>query len=66
MLADPKSQALVDNFVGQWLQLRNLRNKQPNSHEFPDFDDNLRARARHRDRAVLRARSCARTAACST
>ena len=42
MLADPKSQALADNFGGQWLQLRNLRNKQPNSHEFPDFDDNLR------------------------
>ena len=42
MLADPKAQALVDNFVGQWLQLRNLSNKQPNSHEFPDFDDNLR------------------------
>ncbi|HEU4688357.1 MAG TPA: DUF1592 domain-containing protein [Vicinamibacterales bacterium] len=42
MLADPKSQALVDNFLGQWLQLRNLGTKQPNSHEFPDFDDNLR------------------------
>jgi hypothetical protein len=42
MLASPKSQALMDNFGGQWLQLRNLRNKQPNSHEFPDFDDNLR------------------------
>jgi hypothetical protein len=42
MLADPKSQALVDNFLGQWLQLRNLNTKQPNSHEFPDFDDNLR------------------------
>jgi len=42
MLSDPKSQALVDNFLGQWLQLRNLKNKQPNSHEFPDFDDNLR------------------------
>jgi hypothetical protein len=42
MLADPKSQALVDNFVAQWLQLRNLKGKQPNSHEFPDFDDNLR------------------------
>jgi hypothetical protein len=42
MLADRKSQALIDNFVGQWLQLRNLKNKQPNSHEFPDFDDNLR------------------------
>jgi mono/diheme cytochrome c family protein len=42
MLADPKSQSLVDNFLGQWLHLRNLRNKQPNSHAFPDFDDNLR------------------------
>jgi hypothetical protein len=42
MLADGKSQALVDNFAGQWLQLRNLRNVQPNSDLFPDFDDNLR------------------------
>jgi hypothetical protein len=42
MLADQKSQSLVDIFLGQWLQLRNLKNKQPNSHEFPDFDDNLR------------------------
>ena len=42
MLADPKAQALVANFAGQWLQLRNLRNVQPNSDLFPDFDDNLR------------------------
>ena len=42
MLADPKSQALVDNFAGQWLQLRNLRNVQPNTDLFPNFDDNLR------------------------
>jgi hypothetical protein len=42
MLADPKAQALVDNFAGQWLQLRNLRNVQPNTDLFPDFDDNLR------------------------
>ena len=42
MLADPKSEALVSNFAGQWLYLRNLRNAVPNSHEFPDFDDNLR------------------------
>jgi hypothetical protein len=42
MLADPKSQALVDNFAGQWLQLRNVRNVQPNSDLYPDFDDNLR------------------------
>jgi Protein of unknown function (DUF1592)/Protein of unknown function (DUF1588)/Protein of unknown function (DUF1587)/Protein of unknown function (DUF1585)/Protein of unknown function (DUF1595)/Planctomycete cytochrome C len=42
MLADPRAEALVTNFAGQWLQLRNLRSAQPNSYEFPDFDDNLR------------------------
>jgi hypothetical protein len=42
MLRDPKAHAIVENFGGQWLQLRNLKSKQPNSHEFPDFDDNLR------------------------
>ena len=42
MLADPKSEALVNNFAGQWLQLRNLQNVQPNTDLFPDFDDNLR------------------------
>ena len=29
MLADPRSRALVDNFAGQWLYLRNLRDHQP-------------------------------------
>ena len=42
MLADPRSSALVDNFAGQWLHLRNVRSVLPNSDEFPDFDDNLR------------------------
>ena len=42
MLNDPKSDALITNFAGQWLYLRNLKNFQPNSLEFPDFDDNLR------------------------
>jgi mono/diheme cytochrome c family protein len=42
MLADPRAEALVSNFAGQWLQLRNVRSVQPNSDEFPDFDDNLR------------------------
>jgi hypothetical protein len=42
LLADKKGSALVDNFAGQWLYLRNLKNFQPNSLEFPDFDDNLR------------------------
>jgi mono/diheme cytochrome c family protein len=42
MLADQKSDALIANFAGQWLYLRNLKSFQPNSNEFPDFDDNLR------------------------
>jgi hypothetical protein len=42
MLADPKAQALVDNFAGQWLYLRNVESFVPNSSSFPDFDDNLR------------------------
>lgn len=42
MLADPKAEALVDNFGGQWLYLRNLASMVPNSSGFPDFDDNLR------------------------
>ena len=42
MLADPRSRALVENFAGQWLQLRNLRSAVPDSREFPNFDDQLR------------------------
>jgi hypothetical protein len=42
LLADRRSTALVDNFAGQWLQLRNIRSLLPNSDAFPDFDDNLR------------------------
>jgi len=42
MLADPKAEALVTNFAGQWLHLRNVPNVLPNSDLFPDFDDNLR------------------------
>jgi hypothetical protein len=42
MLADPKSQALVSNFAGQWLYLRNLQSARPDNKTFPDFDDNLR------------------------
>jgi mono/diheme cytochrome c family protein len=42
MLADSKSSALVTNFAGQWLQIRNLKTFLPNSDDFPDFDDNLR------------------------
>jgi hypothetical protein len=43
MLRDQKSQALVDNFVTQWLQLGRLAGVVPDVDEFPDFDENLRA-----------------------
>jgi len=43
MLADPKSDALVANFTGQWLNLRGMQVVDPNINLFPDFDDNLRA-----------------------
>ncbi len=42
MLHDPKSQALVDNFAGQWLQLRNLKSVNPDRGRFPAFDEPLR------------------------
>ncbi len=43
MLEDERSDALVDNFTGQWLQLRNLEAKVvPDLLMFPDFDDNTR------------------------
>jgi len=37
MLASPKSVALVDNFFGQWLQLRDLDSVAPSNETFPDF-----------------------------
>jgi mono/diheme cytochrome c family protein len=52
MLADAKSSALVSNFAGQWLQLRNVRSVQPNTNLFPDFDDNLR-RSMRRETELL-------------
>jgi mono/diheme cytochrome c family protein len=42
MLADPRSEALVTDFAGQWLYLRNLAASNPDARMFPDFDDNLR------------------------
>jgi hypothetical protein len=42
MLADSRSGALVSNFAGQWLLLRNMRHVYPDPKLFPHFDDNLR------------------------
>ena len=43
MLRDPRSQALVTNFTGQWLGVRALKTAEPVVNLFPDFDDNLRS-----------------------
>ena len=42
MLADPRAGALVDNFGGQWLYLRNMALVSPDPYAFADFDANLR------------------------
>ena len=42
MLADPRAQALVTNFAGQWLSLRNAAAVQPDEDLFPDFGEDLR------------------------
>jgi hypothetical protein len=42
MLASPKSQGLVDNFAGQWLQFRNLDAAHPDAKKFEAYNDRLR------------------------
>ena len=64
MVADPRSSALIENFAGQWLNLRALATVAPNASVYPNFDDNLRVAFRrevellfeaivHEDRSVL-------------
>jgi uncharacterized protein DUF1592/uncharacterized protein DUF1588/uncharacterized protein DUF1587/uncharacterized protein DUF1585/uncharacterized protein DUF1595/cytochrome c len=64
MMMDSKSSALVDNFAGQWLELRNLDSFKPDPERFPDFDEDLRNAMRqetrlffeaviHEDRSIL-------------
>ena len=42
MLADPRARALVENFAGQWLHLRNVADWTPDPERFPHFDDGIR------------------------
>ena len=46
MLQDEKSSALVENFGGQWLNLRNLQMAQPAKRDFPTWDEQLRSAMR--------------------
>jgi len=42
MLMDPRSDALVENFAGQWLLLRELDGMEMDPKKFPAFDSSLR------------------------
>ena len=42
MLGDPRADALITNFVGQWLFLRNLPTVIPDPRRESDFDEDLR------------------------
>jgi hypothetical protein len=42
MLRDPKADALIDNFAGQWLFVRALEDLSKDPLTFPGFDDTLR------------------------
>jgi hypothetical protein len=64
MLKDPKSDALVENFGGQWLQTRNLDSLKPDPDKFPSYTPELRAAMKketqmffsyilHEDRSIL-------------
>jgi hypothetical protein len=52
MLADARAEALVSNFAGQWLFLRELKNARPDS---PDFDGNLRQSFQRETEMLFRA-----------
>ncbi len=41
MLADPRSDALVENFFGPWLQIDAVATHRVDAEAFPDFDDQL-------------------------
>jgi hypothetical protein len=43
MLADPRSESMVNNFAAQWLYLRDVDLKAPDLFVFRDFDEGLRA-----------------------
>jgi hypothetical protein len=64
MMASPKAQAFVENFAGQWLEIRNLQFVAPDHDTYPAFDENLRramlketdlffGSIMHEDRSVL-------------
>jgi hypothetical protein len=42
MIADPRAAAFIENFTGQWLNVRGIQASEPVVDLFPDFDSTLR------------------------
>jgi hypothetical protein len=64
MIADPRAEAFIENFTGQWLNVRGMQASEPVVELFPDFDSTLREAYRreielffgsviHEDRSIL-------------
>jgi hypothetical protein len=64
MITDPRSAAFIENFTGQWLNVRGMQASEPVVDLFPDFDSTLRVAFRreielffgsviHEDRSIL-------------
>jgi hypothetical protein len=43
MMLDSRFSGFIENFVGQWLYLRNIEDIYPDPASFPEFDENLRS-----------------------
>lgn len=53
MLADARSEAFIDAFAGQWLQLRTLDRHEVDASHFPEFDEPLRQAMRDEARLLM-------------
>jgi mono/diheme cytochrome c family protein len=53
MLADQRSNALVENFANQWLKLGKIVAMKPDEYEFPEWDDNLRGAIQEETRRFI-------------
>jgi hypothetical protein len=54
MLADPKAEALIDNFAGQWLYIRALDNVFKDTTRYPEFTSEMRESMRIEMREFFR------------
>lgn len=54
MLADPKSQRFLQDFVGQWLGIAKIGEMQPDQHLYPEYDADLERAMRGETEAFVR------------